>query len=121
MYFARNISIKISGNLISKYSHKLHDHAKQSATDALKMLQKERFKKKKERKRKKAAACDLIGNKIADKITRVSKTSPQNNSGTNREKERVKDIYLQKKEKKIMIDIIIQYNNRISKNNDLIS
>ena len=77
--------------------------------------------KKKERKRKKAAACDLIGNKIADKITRVSKTSPQNNSGTNREKERVKDIYLQKKEKKIMIDIIIQYNNRISKNNDLIS
>ena len=77
--------------------------------------------KKSDSKKKKAATCDLIGNKIADKITRVSKTSPQNNSETNREKEREKDIYLQKKEKKIMIDIIIQYNNRISKNNDLIS
>ena len=75
--------------------------------------------KKKERKRKKVATGDLIGKKIADKITRVSKTSPQNNSETNRERE--KDIYLQKKKKKIMIDIIIQYNNRISKNNELIS
>ena len=28
----------------------------------------------------------LIGNKIADKITRVSKTSPKNNSETNEEK-----------------------------------
>ena len=28
---------------------------------------------------------DLIGNKIADKITRVSKTSPQNNSERNKE------------------------------------
>ena len=119
MYFARNISINISENLISKYSHKLHDHAKQSATDALKMLQKRAIQKKKERKRKKVATGDLIGNKIADKITRVSKTSLQNNSETNRERE--KDIYLQKKKKKIMIDIIIQYNNRISKNNELIS
>ena len=31
------------------------------------------------------ATGDLIGNKIADKITRVSKTSPQNNSETNEE------------------------------------
>ena len=31
------------------------------------------------------ATGDLIGNKIADKITRVSKTLPQNNSGTNEE------------------------------------
>ena len=29
---------------------------------------------------------DLIGNKIADKITRASKTSPKNNSETNEEK-----------------------------------
>ena len=28
---------------------------------------------------------DLIGNKIADKITRISKPSPQNNSKTNEE------------------------------------
>ena len=29
-----------------------------------------------------AASGDLIGNKIANKITKVSRTSPQNNSGT---------------------------------------
>ena len=28
---------------------------------------------------------DLIGNKIADRITKVSKTSPKNNSETNKE------------------------------------
>ena len=43
------------------------------------------------------AADDLIGNKIADNITKVSKTSPQNNSETN-EKHIVKNIYLQNKE-----------------------
>ena len=43
------------------------------------------------------AADDLIGNKIADSITKVSKTSPQNNSETN-EKHIVKNIYLQNKE-----------------------
>ena len=31
------------------------------------------------------ATGDLIGNEIADKMTRVSKTSPQNNSETNEE------------------------------------
>ena len=31
------------------------------------------------------ATGDLIENKIADKITRVSKTSPKNNSKTNEE------------------------------------
>ena len=31
------------------------------------------------------ATCDLIGNKIDDKITRVSKTSRNNNSVTNEE------------------------------------
>ena len=31
------------------------------------------------------ATTDLIGNKIADKITRVSKSSPKNNSETNEE------------------------------------
>ena len=31
------------------------------------------------------ATSDLIGNKIAEKITRVSKTSPMNNSETNEE------------------------------------
>ena len=43
------------------------------------------------------ATDDLIGNKIADSITKVSKTSTQNNSETN-EKHIVKNIYLQNKE-----------------------
>ena len=70
----KNISKNISKNLSGKYGQKLLDHAKQSATDSI-LYQKERFKI---RSRTKAEATgDLIGNKIADKITRVSKTSPK--------------------------------------------
>ena len=36
----KNVSKKIRKNLTGKYGHKLLDHAKQSATDALKPLQK---------------------------------------------------------------------------------
>ena len=43
----------------------------------LKLLQKEQFKKTAE------ATGDIIGNKNADRITKVSKTSPHNNSETN--------------------------------------
>ena len=42
----------------------------------LKLLQKERFKKKK----KAEAIGELIENEIADRIRKVLKTSPQNNS-----------------------------------------
>ena len=45
----------------------------------LKPLQKERFKKQQKQ------LGDLIGNKIADKITRASKILPKNNSETNEE------------------------------------
>ena len=70
----KNISKNISKILSGKYGQKLLDHAKQSATDSI-LYQKERFKI---RSRTKAEATgDLIGNKIADKITRVSKTSPK--------------------------------------------
>ena len=60
----------------------MFDHAKQSVTYALKIASKK--KKKKERKLKKiaVATADLIANKIADKITKVLKTSPQNSSET---------------------------------------
>ena len=51
-----------------KYSQKL-DHAKQSATDALKTVSKRVIQKTVE------ASGDFIGNKIADRITKVSKTS----------------------------------------------
>ena len=50
------------------------------------------------------ATDDLIGNKIADSITKVSKTSPQNNSETN-EKHIVKNIYLQNKEILMISDL----------------
>ena len=52
----------------------------------LKLLQKEQFKKA-------GATSELIGNKIADKITRVLKTSPKNNSETN-EEETLRERYI---------------------------
>ena len=75
----RNIGKNISKNLSGKYSQKVYDHAKQCATDPLRTDSKRAIQKTAE------ATGDVIGNKIDDKITRVSKTSPQNNSGTNEE------------------------------------
>ena len=49
-------------NLSNKYSQKLLDSAKKSATDAIKTASKRAIQKT-------AKATDLIGNKIADKIT----------------------------------------------------
>ena len=75
----KNIGKNISKNLSSKYSQKRIDHAKQSATDAFKTASKRVIQKTTE------ATDNLIRNKIADKITRVSKTSPKNNLETNEE------------------------------------
>ena len=61
-------------NLSGKYSQKLLNHAKQSTTDALKALSKRAVQKTAE------GTGDLIGNKIADKITKVLRTSSQNTS-----------------------------------------
>ena len=58
----------ISKSLSSKYRQKILDHAKKSVTAA-----------------PKTASKRAIGNKIADKITRVSKTSSKNNPETNEE------------------------------------
>ena len=76
----KNISKNISKNLRGKYSQKLLNYAKKSATEALKTSPERVIQKTAE------ATGDLIRNEIADKITRVSKTSPQNNSETNEEK-----------------------------------
>ena len=57
----------VSKSLNSKYSQKLLDNAKQSAADAFKIYSKRVIQKIAE------ATGDLNGNKIADKITRVSK------------------------------------------------
>ena len=61
------------------YSQKIFDHTKYSATDALETASKRATQKTPE------ATGDLIGNKNADKIIRLPKTSPKNNSKTNEE------------------------------------
>ena len=60
--------------LSRKCSQKFLDHAKESASNAVKTTSKQGIQKKAE------ATGDLIDNKIADKITKVSRTSPQNSS-----------------------------------------
>ena len=61
MSFARSMS--------NKYGKKLVDTAKKSATDAIKTAPKREIQKTAE------ATGDLVGNKISDKITSVSKKS----------------------------------------------
>ena len=72
----RNIGKNISKNLSGKYSQKLLDHDKQSAADALKFTLKRVIQETAE------GTVDLIGNEIANRITKVSISSLQNNSKT---------------------------------------
>ena len=72
----KGIEKSISKNISGKYSpdklvmhQKLLDHAKQSATDAPKTSSKRVIQKTAE------VAGDLISNKIANKVTRISKNS----------------------------------------------
>ena len=58
-------------NIGNEYSQKLVDSAKKSATDAIKPVSKRAIQKTA------GATGYLIGNKIADKITSVSKKSPK--------------------------------------------
>ena len=90
----KNLSRNLAGNIVKK----LIDHAKQSATNALKTASKKAIQKVA------AAAGDLIGNKTADRITEVSKTLPHNNSETN-EEEIFREIYIspEQKQKILMI------------------
>ena len=84
-----------------KYSQKLLDHAKQSATDAVKTTWKRVIQKTTD------ATGDLIGNKIADKITKVSKNSQQNNSETvtnDHDKETPNERYISPEERQKIID-----------------
>ena len=70
--FARNIgthATKVVINISNKYGQKLADTAKKSAIDAIKTASKKAIQKPEE------ATRDLIGNKIADKITIASKKS----------------------------------------------
>ena len=67
--FARNMGKSLS----NKYGQNLFDSAKKSFTDAIKTASKSVIQKTAE------AAGGLIGNKIADKITSVSKKISNNN------------------------------------------
>ena len=62
----------------------------------LKLYQKEWFKKT-------TRTVDLIGNKNADKLTRVSKTSPKSNSETN-EEEILREKYISPELRETIID-----------------
>ena len=75
-YIGKIIGKNISKNLSGKYSQKLLDHAKQSASNALRASSKREIQKTAEE-----ADC-LIGNKITNKITIILRNSPQNSSET---------------------------------------
>ena len=73
LFFAKNTGKSLS----NKYGQKLFDSATKSMTDAIKIASKRAIQKTAE------AASDLTGNKIADKITSVSKKSNSNNNNNN--------------------------------------
>ena len=67
--FAKNMdthATKVAKNVSNKCDQKLLDSAKKATIDAIKTASKRAIKKTAE------VTCDLIGNKIADKITSVS-------------------------------------------------
>ena len=90
--FAKNMGKSLS----NKYGQKLIDSAKKSTTDAIKTASKKVIQKTAE------ATGDLIGNKIADKITSVSKKSSDNNSN-NDDDDNNDDVELTTHKKKIYI------------------
>ena len=100
--FARNLgahSIKVAKNLNNKYGFKLADSAKKSATDAFKIASKRAIQKTAE------ATGDLVGNKIADKITSYSKKTPANELHSNDAcNEMPKERYISPQERQKIID-----------------
>ena len=72
-------------------------HAKQYATDEFKTTSKRAIQKTVE------ATGVFIGNIIADRTTKVSRTSPQNNSVTN-EEEVLRERYISPEERQRIID-----------------
>ena len=90
----------MGGNLSNKYGQKLLDSAKKSTADAIKTVSKRAIQKTAE------AAGDLIGNKISDKITSVSKKSTQElpNDETNVKRPTPKKRYIYPEERKQIIN-----------------
>ena len=99
----KNIGWNVSKNLSGKYSQKLLDHAKQSATDAFKTAWKRAIQKTAD------ANDDLTGNKIANRIMKVSNNSQQNNLETvtnENDKEIPKEMYISPKKRQEVIDYL---------------
>ena len=98
--FARNMG----KNLNNKYGQKILDSTKKPTTDAIKTVSKRAIQKTAE------ATGDLIGNKIADKITSVSKKSPKELQNDKIEADKVspnkaqKNIYTSPEERQQIID-----------------
>ena len=97
--FAKNMG-KILSN---KYGQKLLDSAKKSTRDAIKAASKRAIQKTAE------ATGELVGNKIADEITSVSKKPSNNNNNNNNNEDaeitaHKKDIYLQNKDSKLLMN-----------------
>ena len=96
--FAKNMGQSLS----NKYGQRLLDSAKKSTTDAIKTASRRAIQKTAE------ATGDLIGNKIADKITSVSK-KPSNTNKNNNNNEDVeitahKKRYMSPKERQQIIN-----------------
>ena len=92
--FAKNIGKKIS----NKYSQKLLDSTKKSATDAIETASKTEIQKTTE------TTGDLIGNKIADKITSISKESSNGLPSNEANNEIPKGRYISPQERQQIID-----------------
>ena len=107
MSFARNIGKNINKNLSSKYSQKLLDHAKQSATNAFQTLSKRAIQKTAE------ATDDLIGKKLLIKLQESQKLQHRIIQLQMKKKFSKKDIYLQKINI-IMYNIIMEYQKIIN-------
>ena len=80
---------KVAENLSNKDSQKLLNRAKKSTTDAIKTASKKAIQK--------IATGDLIGNKIADQITSISKS--QKNDETKNDLEIPKERYISPEKK----------------------
>ena len=100
--FAKNLGKTLS----NKYGQKLLDSAKKSTTDAIMTASKRAIHKTAE------ATGDLVGNKIADKITRASKKStkelqnnkPEVDTGRSSPKNLPKKWYISQEERQQVID-----------------
>ena len=83
----------------SRYSQKLVDRTKKSATDAIKTASKQAIQKTDQ------ATRDLVGNKIADKITRASKKSHNEEIQSNEFNNEIrKERYISPKERQQIIE-----------------